>query len=230
MESTIAMDRPWIDHALAHDTLYARTKPIVEISTGAVVADESLARWRDPDLNPGVELTRDHLLFINVEASTLGVPVPEWAVPLLDRAADEPRIVSTPTTVSTPFALVADSPRLKVGRRDVLLGLSNHLESLGLGHDDLVLLGAFQSDDRFTPATRRRYEMLAERCALVGAFGVGMSDQPAAGIRGASLEEGESLVHEWVVAVVGSHCAGALIAKDLGDDGSADAPGGSSSS
>lgn len=123
------------------------------------------------------------------------------------------------TIAPTPFSLVDGSPRLAIGRRDVLLGISNHLEALGLGHDDLVTFGTFQTADRFTPETRRRYADLARTCALVGVFGVGMDDQPAPGVRGATLSTNDDLVNEWTVVVVGPHYAGALIARDLGDDG-----------
>ena len=120
---------------------------------------------------------------------------------------------------ASPFSVVRDSARLGVGRCDVLLGISAHLEALGHGADDLVVLGSFQHADRFTPATRRRYEALANRCPLVGALGVGMPSVPAPGVRGANLHTNDSLVDEWAVVVVGAHYAGALLARDLGDDG-----------
>jgi DICT domain-containing protein len=46
-----------------------------------------------------------------------------------------------------------------------------------------------------------------------------MPPHPAAGVRGGALGVHDPLAGEWVVAVVGPHFAGALIAKDLGDDG-----------
>jgi len=56
-------------------------------------------------------------------------------------------------------------------------------------------------------------------CPLVGALGIGMADSPARGVRGASLAPDDDLAGEWTVVVVGSHYAGALIAKDCGDSG-----------
>jgi DICT domain-containing protein len=82
-----------------------------------------------------------------------------------------------------------------------------------------VILGTFQSIDRFTPATARRYAKLASRSAFVGAFGHGMSVEPAAGVRGARLPDNHRLLGEWDVIVVAPHYAGALIAEDLGDHG-----------
>ena len=121
--------------------------------------------------------------------------------------------------VSTPFSLVARSDRKRVGRKQLLLGMSQHIESLGHKDGDLVVLAAFQTAERFTVATRGRYEKLARHCPLVGALGVGMQAAPARGVRGASLAPDDDLAGEWTVVVVGSHYAGALIAKDLGDAG-----------
>jgi EAL domain-containing protein (putative c-di-GMP-specific phosphodiesterase class I) len=120
---------------------------------------------------------------------------------------------------STPYSLVERSERLRIGRKSVLLGLSRHLESLGHKDGDLVVLGAFQTAERFTVGTRRRYERLGRHCALVGALGIGMPTDPASGVRGAALADDDDLAGEWTVVVVGPHYAGALIAKDCGDDG-----------
>ena len=97
--------------------------------------------------------------------------------------------------------------------------MSHHIESLGQKDRDLVVLAAFQTVARFTDATKRRYARLGRNCALVGALGIEMPASPAAGVRGASLASDDALAGEWTVVVVGSHYAGALIAKDLGDTG-----------
>lgn len=132
----------------------------------------------------------------------------------------QPIALSTPVLhATTPFSLVAHSDRRRVARKSVLLGMSHHLESLGTKDNDLVVLAGFQSADRFTPATKRRYTMLGAQCSLVGALGLGMAEVPAPGVRGASLAADDELIGEWTVVVVGPHYAGALIAKDCGDDG-----------
>lgn len=82
-----------------------------------------------------------------------------------------------------------------------------------------MVLAAFQTAERFTDATKRRYEKLGLHCPLVGALGVGMPVDPAAGVRGANLAQDDALAGEWTVVVVGSHYAGALIAKHCGDAG-----------
>ena len=66
---------------------------------------------------------------------------------------------------------------------------------------------------------RRRYERIAARAALVGVLGVGIPSRPGDGIRGAGLRPEDPLQGEWDVVVVGSHFAGAFVARDLGDTG-----------
>jgi len=137
-----------------------------------------------------------------------------------DPPCPSPIVLSGPTSPApTPFSLVARSDRKRIGRKKLLLGMSRHLESLGHKDRDLVVLAAFQTVEQFTSATKGRYEKLGSHCPLVGALGIGMPTDPAVGVRGANLSQGDALAGEWTVVVVGSHYAGALIAKDCGDDG-----------
>jgi DICT domain-containing protein len=82
-----------------------------------------------------------------------------------------------------------------------------------------VILSAFQTAERFTPASAVRYEQLATRCSLVAALGIGLPAEPAPGVRGATIASNDALADEWSVVVVGPHYAAALVARDLGDDG-----------
>jgi EAL domain-containing protein (putative c-di-GMP-specific phosphodiesterase class I) len=120
----------------------------------------------------------------------------------------------------SPFAGV-DPLKTRIGKKGLLLAISRHLESQGLYLETPpVVVSAFQSADRFTPETVKRYSRLAERCPLVAALGVGLTQEPAPGVRGMELSPDDPVRGEWVVAVVGTHYFGALIAKDLGDDAS----------
>jgi len=131
-----------------------------------------------------------------------------------------PFVEAPPAPTSTPFDLVDRSPDVRIGRKGLLLAISRHIEDQGLAHGaPPVVLAAFQSGERFTPDTRRRYTKLAGLCPLVVALGAGMLSDLGSGIRGASLAADDRLCGEWTVVVVGNHYAGALIARDLGDGG-----------
>ncbi|MGC8462452.1 MAG: sensor domain-containing phosphodiesterase [Acidimicrobiales bacterium] len=121
----------------------------------------------------------------------------------------------------SPFALAERSSRLQTGRKGLLLGLSRHFERRAETATSTppLVLGSFQTADWFTPATARRYQALARRASLVAALGIGMGAQPAGGVRGGSLRSDDPLRREWSVVVVGPHYSGALIARDLDDDG-----------
>ncbi len=98
--------------------------------------------------------------------------------------------------------------------------MSRHLEHKGLDQTEpAVLLACFQQAQYFTPRTRERFSRLAGRATFVAALGAAMPDTPAPRVRGANLGDGDPLCGEWDVIVVGPHFAGALVARDLGDDG-----------
>jgi EAL domain-containing protein (putative c-di-GMP-specific phosphodiesterase class I) len=150
-----------------------------------------------------------------------GRPEPLPAVPVTGADARELVTHFAPVGTRTP-AQVAEraGARFGVAPKGALLAHSIAMEQRAqFDPDPVVVLGTFQSARHFTTATARRYARLAERSAFVGAFGVGLSDAPAAGVRGASLSANEELAGEWNVVVVGPHHAAALIARDLGDGG-----------
>jgi EAL domain-containing protein (putative c-di-GMP-specific phosphodiesterase class I) len=121
--------------------------------------------------------------------------------------------------VDTPFSLL-DHSKVRIASKGMLLAISRHIEDQGLGLETPpIVLAAFQDSSRFTPATARRYRALAARCPLVVALGAGIGPFDFPGIRGADLATADTLRGEWTVVVVGTHYAGALIARDLGDRG-----------
>jgi len=118
------------------------------------------------------------------------------------------------------FDVVAAHRPVRTGPKGLLIEMSKHLEQQALASGESgVLVSTFQDATFFTPATRRRYEHLAEHLTFVGALGSGMTNEPARGVRGGVLGLGDPLCAEWDVAVLGPHFAGALVARDLGDRG-----------
>jgi EAL domain-containing protein (putative c-di-GMP-specific phosphodiesterase class I) len=121
---------------------------------------------------------------------------------------------------ATPFEMIRAVRPVRSATKALLLPMSHHLERHARRASEApVLLAAFEDVEHFTAGTAVRYEELGPRCAFVGALGAGMSDHPVPGVRGANLAADDRLRGEWVVCVVGPHFSGALIAKDLGDDG-----------
>ncbi|GLY17108.1 hypothetical protein Kisp01_41230 [Kineosporia sp. NBRC 101677] len=120
---------------------------------------------------------------------------------------------------ATPFEAVRQVRPARISTKDLVLPMSHYLENHALGDSTPVLLSAFEDVTHFTPQTAIRYEKLSQQCAFVAALGAGMEAAPAPGVRGADLRSDDRLAGEWVVAVIGPHFSGALVAKDLGDSG-----------
>jgi EAL domain-containing protein (putative c-di-GMP-specific phosphodiesterase class I) len=123
-------------------------------------------------------------------------------------------------TGSSPFALVGRQLPTRIARKSQLLAMSHHLERQTAEHaTPPLLLAAFEDAAFFTASTRDRYARYAALSPLVAAFGVGLTEEPASGVRGECLAVSDPLAAEWTVVVLGPHFAGALIARDLGDSG-----------
>lgn len=154
-----------------------------------------------------------------------GRPHPQHQLPPSAAAgAALPRLELRPSAqwnrTTSPFDLAARAGRVQRSTKPLLIAMSKHLEQQALGlTGGAVVLGAFQTADRFTPHTRVRYEELDRVAELVVILGTGMPPNPLGDVVGAALHPADPLTGEWDVAVVGPHFAGALLAKDLGDDG-----------
>jgi EAL domain-containing protein (putative c-di-GMP-specific phosphodiesterase class I)/DICT domain-containing protein len=139
-----------------------------------------------------------------------------------DELDNDPQFVvpRQPLSDDTPVEAIQALTGMGTATKRELVAISRGLERRALDTTQPhVILSAFQTADRFTPATARLYAELASRSAFVGAFGHGMPPEPAPGVRGACLLDNHRLRGEWVVIVVTPHFAGALIARDLGDRG-----------
>jgi EAL domain-containing protein (putative c-di-GMP-specific phosphodiesterase class I) len=126
-----------------------------------------------------------------------------------------------PIDLETPAAIALPHGDGAVAEKSALVALSIAIEQRALASSEpTVVLGAFQTAERFlSRRTRARFVRLAAHETFVAAFGVGMPQEPAPGVRGAALAANERLAGEWHIIVVGPHHAEALIATDLGDGG-----------
>ncbi len=121
---------------------------------------------------------------------------------------------------ATPYDTVRPQRTIRRADKRLLLSITKNLEQQAAALGECgVIVSAFQSAERFTELTHRRYTLLAADAAFVAALGVGMPPEPAPGVRGAAIGPGDPLQGEWSVVVLGPHFAAALVAIDLGDDG-----------
>ena len=206
LDMTLVRHRPTPDQAAIMAAVLAYSE-----ESGAVILAEGIetSAHLDQALALGATLGQGWLF---------GRPGPLVVPPI----PGSPIATAAPTSAvpATPFSLIENSARLRVGRKGLLLDLSMHIESQGC-HSQIapVVLSAFQTADRFTRATARRYDLLAERSPLVAALGVGLRTDPSSRVQSADLAATDHLAGEWTVTVVGPHYASALVARDMGDDG-----------
>jgi EAL domain-containing protein (putative c-di-GMP-specific phosphodiesterase class I) len=83
---------------------------------------------------------------------------------------------------ASPYEAVSRHRELRRGNKRLLLALSRQIEEQASGRGSAaVVLSTFQEASFFTAGTAARYQALSQQAALVGALGVGLSEQPAAG-------------------------------------------------
>lgn len=125
-----------------------------------------------------------------------------------------------PVSRATPWQQAQQLLPIRWATKPLLQAMSRTLErhAQAIGEAGVVL-GTFQSADRFTDGTAALYKQLAVDAAFVAAFAVGMAAEPAKGVRGSALRRDDPLAQEWNVIVVGPHFAAALVAHDLQYDG-----------
>jgi EAL domain-containing protein (putative c-di-GMP-specific phosphodiesterase class I) len=124
---------------------------------------------------------------------------------------------------TTPFQLVAEGREVRRASRELLAGLSRHLEDQARAQGrGAVLVGAFENVTAFDAAAKRRYAELARDLAFCGAVSTDMPAEPADGVHGGRLDAGDPVASEWTVAVVSAHASAALSACGPGADGEYD--------
>jgi len=207
-----------LDMSIVQDAMTRERAQVVH----AVVAEAE--RSGAKVLAEGIE-TEEHAAFARALGADLGQG---W---LLGRPGElRPEPVTTGTgrvlvpgfeeTTDTPFERLSRARPLRRGTKRQLLQMSLALEDEALAQGpSSLLLSTFQDAVHFTRPTRARYAMLAARMAFVGALAYNLGQEPAQGVRGASLDPDEALRGEWDVVVLSPHFAAAFAARDLGDAG-----------
>lgn len=188
------------------------------LTTIAAYAEQSGATVLAEGIESEADLTRACALGATLgQGWYLGLPGPIETVPVPQRSLQF-RHSAIPTP-DTPGSLI-DPAQMRIAPKHQLVALSRQLEnqSLVLDHPPVVL-SCFQRSENFSEISSRYYQRLAERSPLVAVYGGGFFPTPAAGVRGVSLRQDDPLRSEWNVIVVGGHYTGALLAKDLGDEG-----------
>ncbi len=119
----------------------------------------------------------------------------------------------------TPFEVVAARKATAVTQKRLLRPISRYLEDQLFTMRESLILACFQDATFYTPHIAGRYATLARQATFTAAIGVDLGPEPSPGVRGTALRSGDPLALEWNVVVVGPHFAGALLARDLQDDG-----------
>lgn len=206
LDMALVRQRPDADQAAIMAAVMAHSE-----RSGAVILAEGIETSAHLDQALALGATLGQGWSIGRPGPLARMPAPSRCIGLADRL---------PPVSPTPFSTVEQHPGLRIGRKGLLLDLSLHIETQGRHLDQApVVLSAFQTGERFTPATTVRYRRLAGRCPLVGALGVGLSIDPVLGVHSVSLTADDPLAQEWTVTTIGPHYAAALVARDLGDTG-----------
>lgn len=201
-----ARPSPKVAEIVAAVNAYAERTGAVVLAEG-IETDAHLARARAVGATHGQGWRFGHPAPLAADPPGGGPAVPRMRAP-------------AQTTGTTPFEVVAPRRPVRRATKPLLLEMTFQLERQAETLGELaLLLSAFQTAERFTPATCRRYSRFAKRLAFVAGLGVGLDPEPAPGVRGAALADDDALADEWSVVVLGPHFAGALVAVDLGDSG-----------
>jgi EAL domain-containing protein (putative c-di-GMP-specific phosphodiesterase class I) len=127
---------------------------------------------------------------------------------------------------STPFDVVAGvaGTEVRTVRQSELDELSRHVEDQVVADGAPVLLSSFGPEGTFTDVMARRYAGLADVCLFTGVSGQGVSGRQDDRVRYSDLDRKDPLAREWVVTVVGTRHARALVARGLTRAGTGDDP------
>lgn len=201
------------------DLRLVQERPDRDVAAVANAVNAYAERTGTTILAEGIE-TEQHLEIARSLGATLGQgwllgrPTAEPVVERPERPVAFPRQISDGGS-ETPYEIAARIRPPAIAAPDLLLSYSTHLELQAGGLPEApILLSCFQTAERFTPAVAVRYSRLGARLPFVAALGRDMPEEPAEAVFGSGLEDGDPLVEQWAVVVLGPHFAGALVARE----------------
>lgn len=134
----------------------------------------------------------------------------------LDPLPDVPVWATPDPGLMTPYQIGTATHTPRRGSKRLLIEMSKSLEAqASAAGSAVVVLGTFQHARHFTALTADRWRDLSDRAGLAGVYGVGLANMIDGNVQHAPLEEGDPLVDEWNVAVLGPHFCALLSARDL---------------
>ena len=179
--------------------------------TGAVTLAEGIESARDVVVAQALGAEYGQGWWFGRPEAAPVVPAQVAQLPLLSPRHDVHR--------RTPLEVVSAAKALTVGDKRMVWSMTRLLEDQVFATPDSVLLVNVGQARLITAQVEERYADLADASTLAAVLGVDLPAQVATGLRGTDLTADEPLADEWDVVVVGPHFAGALVARDLGDDG-----------
>lgn len=139
------------------------------------------------------------------------VPAQVGSLPLLGPRPDPDR--------RTPWEVVSSAKAPAVGDKRIVWSMARLLEDQVFATPEAVLLINVGHARLLTSDVEERYAELAAASTFAAALGVDLPRLAAPALRSTDLAPDEPLAGEWDVVVIGTHVAGAFVARDLGDDG-----------
>ncbi|MFI5935336.1 phytochrome-like protein cph2 [Actinoplanes sp. NPDC051494] len=127
-----------------------------------------------------------------------------------------PRAVAPGIAGGTPYAIVGGCRPVMETSRASLVAVSRRLEALAADGQVLLACGPEAGDPG--AAMVRRLGRIARLSPLVAVLGEGVDAEPAPGVRGVDLTEGDPLRGERNLIVLGPQQAAALVAREIDGD------------
>ena len=141
------------------------------------------------------------------------LPAPAQVIPL--------RQQPLPVAPGTPFEVVATERHARAATRRLLTHIAEHLAEQAARNSGCVVLACFGRGSPYSASRQDAYQALSRHNALTMIVADGTLPARSGRFQAITLAEDDPLASEWHLIVLGADYAGALVARDAGDDGPA---------